>query len=132
MADDTYKTTGPVPPEGNEPAEGTIAPATDVDEVEELPQPEQTFQNGETYDQDVVPVEDRAQAPDRVNPDDPEGLSLQEVADQVMRGDWGDGQERRLRLDQAGYDHVEVNNLVNERRRQRFDPSLAQQPQAPQ
>jgi len=33
---------------------------------------------------------------------------LNEVAREVLAGDWGIGQERRRRLTEAGFDHVEV------------------------
>lgn len=34
--------------------------------------------------------------------------SIEEVAKAVLRGDWGEGQDQRLRLSEAGYDHKEV------------------------
>lgn len=34
--------------------------------------------------------------------------SLHEIVDQVVAGNWGKGQERRTRLEAAGYDHVAV------------------------
>lgn len=40
---------------------------------------------------------------------------LDEVAWSVIRGDWGDGQERVERLTDAGYDAQVVQELVNEK-----------------
>ena len=43
----------------------------------------------------------------------PEGLSEETVADQVIAGRWGAGEERKRRLVFAGYDYGAVQNLVN-------------------
>ncbi|MGF3073494.1 N-acetylmuramoyl-L-alanine amidase [Facklamia sp. P13069] len=40
-------------------------------------------------------------------------LTNREVAKQVYRGDWGNGQERKNRLTKAGYDYYEVQKEVN-------------------
>ena len=40
--------------------------------------------------------------------------SIEEIAMEVIRGDWGCGEERRLRLTAAGYDYDEVQKKVNE------------------
>ena len=40
--------------------------------------------------------------------------SIDEIAREVIRGDWGNGAERRERLTEAGYDPAEVQNRVNE------------------
>jgi len=40
---------------------------------------------------------------------------IHEIAGEVMRGEWGRGQERRLRLAQAGHDHVAVQKAVVKR-----------------
>lgn len=42
-------------------------------------------------------------------------LSIGELADQVIRGEWGNGDERRRRLLGAGYDYQSVQNEVNRR-----------------
>ena len=34
------------------------------------------------------------------------------VVDEVIQGKWGKGQDRRLRLSQAGYDHVAVQKEI--------------------
>ena len=38
---------------------------------------------------------------------------LEKVAKAVIRGDWGNGTERKERLTAAGYDYHEVQTLVN-------------------
>ena len=40
--------------------------------------------------------------------------SVDELAREVIRGEWGNGSERRVRLTQAGYDYNAVQNRVNE------------------
>jgi hypothetical protein len=55
---------------------------------------------------------DEEPSPDNEHPDDPRGLSLHEVSEQVANGDWGEGQERRVRLAKAGYDYNEVQRTV--------------------
>lgn len=37
----------------------------------------------------------------------------QQIADEVWQGKWGNGQERRERLEAAGYDYITIQNLVN-------------------
>jgi hypothetical protein len=44
--------------------------------------------------------------------DDDESDSLKEVAEAVLRGEYGKGQEKRLRLAEAGYNHREVDEEV--------------------
>ena len=39
--------------------------------------------------------------------------SLNEIANEVIKGVWGNGEERRKRLAEAGYDYSEVQSLVN-------------------
>jgi hypothetical protein len=78
----------------------------------------------ETYDEPDVDPTETPETPVDV-PDDPEEtqedsddevkqtlLSVKEVAQEVLDGKWGTGQERRLRLSQAGYDHVAVEDAV--------------------
>ena len=40
--------------------------------------------------------------------------SVDEVAKEVIRGDWGNGDERKQRLTAAGYDYRTIQNRVNE------------------
>lgn len=40
--------------------------------------------------------------------------SIDELAQEVIRGDWGNGSDRRNRLESAGYDYNAVQNRVNE------------------
>ena len=40
--------------------------------------------------------------------------SIDEVAKEVIRGDWGNGAERTKKLKAAGYDAKAVQNRVNE------------------
>nr|DAQ88132.1 MAG TPA: peptidoglycan hydrolase [Caudoviricetes sp.] len=44
----------------------------------------------------------------------PSGKSIDEVAREVIRGDWGNGQDRKNRLERAGYDYNAVQRRVNE------------------
>ena len=44
----------------------------------------------------------------------PAGKSVDEIAREVIRGDWGNGDERRKRLAAAGYDYSAVQKRVNE------------------
>ena len=44
----------------------------------------------------------------------PSGKSIDEVAREVIRGDWGNGQDRANRLRAAGYDYNAVQKRVNE------------------
>lgn len=41
-------------------------------------------------------------------------LSLEEIAKKVIRGDYGNGEERKQKLTNAGYNYNEVQNKVNE------------------
>lgn len=43
----------------------------------------------------------------------PQKKSLNEIANEVIKGAWGNGEERRKRLTEAGYDYSEVQSLVN-------------------
>ena len=40
--------------------------------------------------------------------------SVDELAREVIRGEWGNGSDRRIRLTQAGYDYDAVQKRVNE------------------
>jgi hypothetical protein len=39
--------------------------------------------------------------------------SLDEIAQEVLDGKWGQGQEQRQKLDEAGHNHNEVNKAVS-------------------
>jgi len=39
--------------------------------------------------------------------------SIDEISDEVIDGLWGNGTERRRRLEEAGYDYQEVQDEVN-------------------
>lgn len=40
--------------------------------------------------------------------------TVEEVAVEVMAGFWGNGDERKSRLESAGYDYEEIQNQVNQ------------------
>ena len=44
--------------------------------------------------------------------EDADNTELEEVARQVIAGEWGTGQEQRQKLSEAGYDHREVDKVV--------------------
>lgn len=44
----------------------------------------------------------------------PTGKSIDTLAREVIRGDWGNGQDRKNRLERAGYDYTAVQRRVNE------------------
>ena len=44
----------------------------------------------------------------------PTGKSIDTLAREVIRGDWGNGQDRKNRLEKAGYDYNAVQRRVNE------------------
>jgi hypothetical protein len=70
-----------------EPAEGTVGSSVPPEQPEE-----------------VEPEEDE-------DPDEDDS-ELEDVARQVINGEWGTGQEQRLKLDEAGYDHRKVEKVV--------------------
>ena len=59
----------------------------------EIPEPEEVQEADQVQEYDT---------PDWTPP------SFEEVVNQVIAGDWGKGQERRTRLEAAGYSHVRV------------------------
>jgi predicted Fe-Mo cluster-binding NifX family protein len=50
-----------------------------------------------------IPESEEVQVADQV-----EQYSFDQTVDQVIAGEWGKGQDRRLRLEKAGIDHVAV------------------------
>lgn len=71
----------------------------------------ETQGSGKEEDLDVVDVEEEKEDP---QPEKPKSTSneLEEVAQAVLRGEYGTGQDRRLRLSQAGYDARAVEREV--------------------
>ena len=45
----------------------------------------------------------------------PAKKSNEDLATEVIRGDWGNGQDRKNRLTAAGYDYSAVQSIVNQR-----------------
>lgn len=43
----------------------------------------------------------------------PAGKSIETIADEVIRGEWGNGDDRKARLRNAGYDYNAVQSVVN-------------------
>ena len=58
-----------------------------------------------------VPVEPVKPTP--ATPVAPAKKSIEEVAKEVLNGNWGNGQERKDRLTAAGYNYSEIQSLVN-------------------
>ena len=63
------------------------------------------------YDYDAV--QDRVNEILESTPSTPK-KSIDELAQEVIRGDWGNGSDRRKALESAGYDYDAVQNRVNE------------------
>lgn len=57
---------------------------------------------------------DDGKAPEVVPTPAPAQKSVDELAQEVIRGEWGNGSDRRARLESAGYDYDAVQNRVNE------------------
>lgn len=57
--------------------------------------------------------------------------SIQELANEVIRGDWGDGDERKSRLQNAGHDaegvQQEVNRLLQRNSKRKSNETIAQE-----
>ena len=45
----------------------------------------------------------------------PATKSIEDLATEVIRGDWGNGQDRKNRLTAAGYDYGAIQSIVNQR-----------------
>ena len=50
---------------------------------------------------------------DRLISESYEKKSIYEIAREVAKGKWGNGEERKMRLTEAGYDYYEVQQIVN-------------------
>lgn len=87
------------PVHGDDTPEGAVGPSEDVVEV---PQPAA---------EDQPKVADGYVSPSTTG-ERSSGLSLEDVAAEVIEGKWGNGQERRQALDDAGYDPNEVKEEV--------------------
>lgn len=48
------------------------------------------------------------------NTPNPQKKSVDEIAKEVIQGKWGNGQDRKNKLTQAGYNYIEVQNKVNQ------------------
>ena len=59
-------------------------------------------------------VQDRVNEILSGNASKPTGKSINTLAREVIRGDWGNGQDRNNRLERAGYDYNAVQRRVNE------------------
>ena len=46
---------------------------------------------------------------------EPTKKSNEEIANEVIRGDWGNGEERKTRLANAGYNYNAIQNIVNQK-----------------
>lgn len=57
--------------------------------------------------------------PDSVSPPEKHAKRIDKVVEEVFAGKWGKGQERRLRLAQAGFDHREVQRRIVARANQK-------------
>lgn len=57
---------------------------------------------------------DDGKAPEVVPTPAPSQKSVDELAREVIRGEWGNGSDRRIRLESAGYDYDAVQDRVNE------------------
>ncbi len=51
---------------------------------------------------------------DRLISESYERKSIDEIAREVVNGKWGNGEERKMRLTEAGYDYNVVQQRVNE------------------
>lgn len=61
------------------------------------------------------PPQDEEPQDEEPQDDPPAQTRFDEVVDEVIRGQWGQGQARRLRLANAGFDHRAVQEAVVER-----------------
>ncbi|WP_338153073.1 hypothetical protein [Streptococcus anginosus] len=64
------------------------------------------------YDYDTV--QNRVNAILSGSASKPSGKSIDTLTREVIRGDWGNGQDRKNRLERAGYDYNAVQRRVNE------------------
>ena len=50
-----------------------------------------------------------------VKPSQPSKKTNEELANEVLQGKWGNGEDRKNRLTQAGYDYQAIQNIVNQK-----------------
>lgn len=63
----------------------------------------------------ALPIPQPTPAPEPPTPSPEPSKSISELADEVIAGKWGNGIERKQRLEAAGYDYQKVQNCVNEK-----------------
>ena len=51
--------------------------------------------------------------------------SIEEIANEVIQGLWGNGEERKIKLENAGYNYNEVQNLVNQKYSKKSNEEIA-------
>lgn len=68
-----------------------------------------------------------ASAPAPVAPANPLKLTNDQVATEVMRGAWGNGDDRKARLTAAGYDYAAVQAIINAQYTRRSDDEVAKE-----
>lgn len=66
-----------------------------------------------------------AKLPDNKPQPEPARKSNEEIADEVIRGMWGDGEARVQALAQAGYDYNTIQSIVNEKMGYNAQPKLS-------
>lgn len=59
-------------------------------------------------------TKNKGQAGGWINPDDNKTVDVEKIAREVINGNWGNGQERKDRLRNAGYDYRTIQDRVNE------------------
>lgn len=67
-----------------------------------------------TIEEVVVSQTEEEEKEEQIVEEKIELLPLEEIANEVADGKWGSGEERRTRLEAAGYNYQEVQNKVNE------------------
>lgn len=74
--------------------------------------------SGEEIDEPAPPTEPteptEAPKPQTQEPAQEPTKSVEQLAQEVIRGLWGNGSERKRRLTEAGYDYSEIQRRVNE------------------
>lgn len=77
----------------------------------------QTRLHAAGHDPDAVldEVERKLSGGDKPPAEEPRPKSVDEIAGEVLAGKWGSGDERKNRLEEAGYDYDDVQLVVNRR-----------------